>query len=227
MELLTRMGHPHAGWLADNLRRYRIGEGNGALPGPGGRPRGPWFQNRSQHLVLAFSPAGHTVAAGSGDGSVRLWDTALGRPLGPPQAHGKRILAVAFVAQLDGSWDHLKECGDEDCTAVFYDRSRNHSGKWCSMQSCGNKNKVRAFRARQRSRVERLSARGGIEGGTLKHQRGLSLVGRVLDDLGFEFHRIGIVVIQALGHLSILSPGLVAHPEASTPEQKLNRAEPC
>jgi predicted RNA-binding Zn ribbon-like protein len=71
---------------------------------------------------------------------------------GVPGAIG-RILAVAFVAQLDGPWDHLKECGDEDCTAVFYDRSRNHSGKWCSMQSCGNKNKVRAFRARQRSRV--------------------------------------------------------------------------
>jgi predicted RNA-binding Zn ribbon-like protein len=71
---------------------------------------------------------------------------------GVPGAIG-RILAVAFVAQLDGSWEHLKGCSDEDCAAVFYDRSRNHSGKWCSMQSCGNKNKVRAFRARQRSRV--------------------------------------------------------------------------
>ena len=70
-------------------------------------------------------------------------------------------------------------------------------------------------RARQRSRVERLSARGWIEGGALEHQRGFSLVRRVLDDLGVEFHRIGIVVIQALGHLPILSPGLVAHPAAS------------
>jgi len=62
-----------------------------------------------------------------------------------------RILAAAFLAELDGSWERLKECGDETCTGVFYDRSKNHSGKWCSMQSCGNRNKVRAWRARQRT----------------------------------------------------------------------------
>jgi predicted RNA-binding Zn ribbon-like protein len=62
-----------------------------------------------------------------------------------------RILAAAFLAELDGSWERLKECSDETCTGVFYDRSKNHSGKWCSMQSCGNRNKVRAWRARQRT----------------------------------------------------------------------------
>jgi predicted RNA-binding Zn ribbon-like protein len=62
-----------------------------------------------------------------------------------------RILAAAFLAEHDGSWDHLKVCNDETCTSVFYDRSKNHSGKWCSMQSCGNRNKVRAWRARQRT----------------------------------------------------------------------------
>jgi CGNR zinc finger protein/putative stress-induced transcription regulator len=61
------------------------------------------------------------------------------------------ILAVAFLAELDGTWEHLKECSDDTCTSVFYDRSKNHSGKWCSMQSCGNRNKVRAWRARQRT----------------------------------------------------------------------------
>jgi hypothetical protein len=60
-----------------------------------------------------------------------------------------RILAAAFLAQLDGTWERLKECSDDTCTSVFYDRSKNHSGKWCSMQSCGNRNKVRAWRARQ------------------------------------------------------------------------------
>src|SRR6266511_2854279 len=60
-----------------------------------------------------------------------------------------RILAAAFLAQLDGTWERLKECSDDTCTGVFYDRSKNHSGKWCSMQSCGNRNKVRAWRARQ------------------------------------------------------------------------------
>ncbi len=62
-----------------------------------------------------------------------------------------RILAAAFLAELDGTWERLKECSDDTCTSVFYDRSKNHSGKWCSMQSCGNRNKVRAWRERQHS----------------------------------------------------------------------------
>ena len=61
-----------------------------------------------------------------------------------------RLVAVAFHADLEGSWDHLKECAGGDCTAVFFDRSKNHSGRWCSMSSCGNRAKVRAWRERQR-----------------------------------------------------------------------------
>jgi hypothetical protein len=61
-----------------------------------------------------------------------------------------RLAAVVFATELEGDWVHLKECADENCTAVFYDRSKNHSGRWCSMQSCGNRNKVRAWRERQR-----------------------------------------------------------------------------
>jgi predicted RNA-binding Zn ribbon-like protein len=60
-----------------------------------------------------------------------------------------RILAAAFLAELDGTWERLKQCSDDTCTSVFYDRSKNHSGKWCSMRSCGNRNKVRAWRERQ------------------------------------------------------------------------------
>ena len=62
-----------------------------------------------------------------------------------------QILAIAFLADLDGRWTDLKVCADEDCRSVFYDRSRNHSGRWCSMQACGNRNKVRAWRERQRA----------------------------------------------------------------------------
>ncbi len=60
-----------------------------------------------------------------------------------------RLLAAAFLARLDGSWQRLRECGDEHCTTVFYDRSKNRSSKWCSMSSCGNRNKVRTFRQRR------------------------------------------------------------------------------
>ena len=60
------------------------------------------------------------------------------------------VVAIAFVSAFDGSFDHLKLCASETCRAVFYDRSKNHSGRWCSMSTCGNRNKVRAWRERQR-----------------------------------------------------------------------------
>jgi predicted RNA-binding Zn ribbon-like protein len=69
---------------------------------------------------------------------------------GVPGALG-RLLAIVFLADLDGSWGHLKECADETCRSVFYDRSKNHSGRWCSMSSCGNRAKVRAWRDRRRA----------------------------------------------------------------------------
>jgi predicted RNA-binding Zn ribbon-like protein len=77
-------------------------------------------------------------------------------PVIVPEAGGVKgafgqLLAIAFHAELDGRWEHLKECADEDCTSVFFDRSKNHSGRWCSMQSCGNRNKVRAWRERQKT----------------------------------------------------------------------------
>ncbi len=59
-----------------------------------------------------------------------------------------RLLGIAFMAELDGSWHRFRLCADPTCTTVFYDRSKNHSAKWCSMQTCGNRNKVRAFRER-------------------------------------------------------------------------------
>jgi predicted RNA-binding Zn ribbon-like protein len=62
-----------------------------------------------------------------------------------------RIVAVVFLAELDGSWRHLKECANERCRSVFFDRSKNHSGRWCSMAECGNRAKVRSWRARQRT----------------------------------------------------------------------------
>lgn len=70
-----------------------------------------------------------------------------------PGAEGAfgRLIAIAFLADLDGSWGHLKTCASESCRAVFYDRSKNHSGRWCSMSRCGNRAKVRAWRERRRA----------------------------------------------------------------------------
>jgi len=59
------------------------------------------------------------------------------------------LIGIAFLAELDGSWAHFKECGNPTCRAIFFDRSKNHSGKWCSMRSCGNRAKVRRFREKR------------------------------------------------------------------------------
>jgi predicted RNA-binding Zn ribbon-like protein len=75
-----------------------------------------------------------------------------------PTADGVRgavghVLAVAFLADLDGSWERFRECGSPDCRAVFYDRSKNRSGRWCTMAECGNRAKVRAYRERERAKT--------------------------------------------------------------------------
>jgi len=62
-----------------------------------------------------------------------------------------RVLAVSFLAMLDGTWPRLKCCRNHHCRWSFYDYSKNRSASWCSMQLCGNRTKTRAYRARQRA----------------------------------------------------------------------------
>ncbi|MCV7175556.1 CGNR zinc finger domain-containing protein [Mycolicibacterium sphagni] len=98
-----------------------------------------------QPLTLIADSAGVRVRLGA-DGMVQLAadsDSLQGRLLS--------LLLVVSGAQSDGTWAHLKACGNEDCRWAFYDRSRNHGGTWCDMATCGNKLKNREFRARRRS----------------------------------------------------------------------------
>jgi predicted RNA-binding Zn ribbon-like protein len=62
-----------------------------------------------------------------------------------------RLLGTAFLAELDGTWERLRVCSSPTCNSVFFDRSKNRSGRWCDMKVCGNKSKVRAYRERQRA----------------------------------------------------------------------------
>jgi predicted RNA-binding Zn ribbon-like protein len=78
------------------------------------------------------------------------------RPDLVPTADGVRgalgvLLAWAFDAMREGSWERLKLCERHTCRWAFYDRSRNRSGKWCSMEVCGNRTKVEAYRERHGS----------------------------------------------------------------------------
>ncbi len=67
---------------------------------------GSWFpeSHRLKYILshkdavnaVAFSPDGKTVLTGSGDKSAQLWETATGKPLGPPLQHQNTVTAVAF-----------------------------------------------------------------------------------------------------------------------------------
>ncbi|HEY7694076.1 MAG TPA: CGNR zinc finger domain-containing protein [Gaiellaceae bacterium] len=59
-----------------------------------------------------------------------------------------QVLAVVYLAMVDGSWGRLKACRNHGCRWAFYDYSRNRSASWCSMQLCGNRTKTRAYRRR-------------------------------------------------------------------------------
>lgn len=88
------------------------------------------------------------AAAGETGLRPRFGETLLAPTVEGVRGAVGRLLGLAFMAELDGSWHRFRLCADPTCVTVFYDRSKNHSAKWCSMQTCGNRNKVRAFRRR-------------------------------------------------------------------------------
>jgi predicted RNA-binding Zn ribbon-like protein len=93
-------------------------------------------------LERAAEAARFTLAVADGS-SARLVATARGidGALG-------RLLAIVHEASLDGSLPRLKACSRDVCLWVFYDRSRNGSGKWCATSVCGNRTNTKAYRSR-------------------------------------------------------------------------------
>jgi predicted RNA-binding Zn ribbon-like protein len=95
------------------------------------------------------------AAARAAELTVR-WDEHGHAELAPARtgldgAFGK-LLAIAYRARVEGTWERLKACPEHTCGWAFYDRSRNRSSTWCSMAVCGNRAKARAFRERRSRR---------------------------------------------------------------------------
>ena len=59
-----------------------------------------------------------------------------------------RLVAVVQETMTDGTWWRLKGCPREVCHWLFYDRSKNGSGKWCAMSVCGNRTNTKLYRRR-------------------------------------------------------------------------------
>lgn len=45
----------------------------------------------------------------------------------------------------------MRECGRDQCTRIFIDRSRTGNRRWCDMEECGNRIKAAQYRARRRA----------------------------------------------------------------------------
>jgi predicted RNA-binding Zn ribbon-like protein len=87
--------------------------------------------------------AGHPLVVTFGTGTVTL------APAGADTLTAG-LLAELHAAHATGEWARLKTCANPDCQWVFYDGSRNRSGRWCSMTECGDVMKARAYRRRAR-----------------------------------------------------------------------------
>jgi predicted RNA-binding Zn ribbon-like protein len=105
--------------------------------------------------VSPSAPAARALNELLAGASIELRFTAVGPELIPVAASSVgralgSLTAIAARAMIDGSWQRLKVCPGPHCGWVFYDHSRNGSGRWCSMNVCGGREKARAHYRRRR-----------------------------------------------------------------------------
>ncbi|MFF2506595.1 TIR domain-containing protein [Streptomyces sp. NPDC058067] len=82
-----------AAWRIDPTPESRLAVLDAAVNPESGLLAHTWPVN-----AVAYSPDGRTIATGSGDGIVRLWDTTTQRKIGAPFiGHGRGVTSVAFA----------------------------------------------------------------------------------------------------------------------------------
>lgn len=90
---------------------------------------------------IAAGPALHLVLLGPGAGSIDWGDA-------DPVDAAIASVARDAIALLAGDMQRIRECGNPDCSLLFYDESQSRRRRWCSMQRCGNLAKIHAYRRR-------------------------------------------------------------------------------
>jgi len=68
----------------------------------------------------------------------------LERPLWEIARAAARLVTSPSLARV-------RPCAADDCGWWFLDDTKNGSRRWCDMKICGNRDKVRRFRARQKT----------------------------------------------------------------------------
>ena len=127
----------------DELRRFRVDLHNvvAALS----RGATPAWPAATTSAALAIDVTGDgPVLVGSGGGADRVISD---------------LLAILVEARADGSLGRLRVCANDHCQWSYYDRSKNGGGTWCSMDVCGQRQKMRRYRARQRTATRRGARR--------------------------------------------------------------------
>jgi WD40 repeat protein len=81
-----------------------------------------YLHHHSRVVAVTFSPEGKTLASGSADATVRLWDVTTRQPLGDPlRGHSKDVLSVAFSP--DGK---TLASASQDGTVRLWDVATHH-----------------------------------------------------------------------------------------------------
>ena len=151
--------------LEDFLNTYAVGEPDQLADEPGARA---WLESvgrpgevSAADLALARDVRS-ALRAQLGDGAPTelpevplrvVLDDEGPRLIGTSSALMRVVgesLGEALALRATDQWARVKTCARDSCRWVFFDHSRNRSGRWCSMQVCGNREKTAAYRARRR-----------------------------------------------------------------------------
>jgi eukaryotic-like serine/threonine-protein kinase len=106
---------PKAARLRDQLLADSLHWQVGALSGRTARLNAI-FAHQGEVVAVAVSADGKTALTGSWDKTARLWETATGKPIGPPLEHQGKVVAVAL--STDGK---TALTGSDDDTARLWE----------------------------------------------------------------------------------------------------------